>query len=264
MAKVLVNGQWFEEVTSHAMYESDFEHLVKQHSNALFPNYRAVPFKRLVSDEDASAKADFALVHREYRDWWVVEVEMAHHSLDAHVAPQVKTLSRARYGEDEARYMCQQSSSLDPDRLRSMMKGTQPRVLVVVNSPRPEWKPALTPYGALIAVMEIFRSQQNQFIYRINGETPAPVVDAFSKCYLDKQIPRLLVVESPGILTVRHGETMRIRHGNGVSDWVRIDAAYRVWLSPSRNNPLESKKTYRLSRLESGEFELSEDKAGKH
>lgn len=74
MAKILHEGEWYEQLSTRALYEEDYERLLQQHAHVLFPNYTLVKFKMTVATETASAKADFALVHKTYKDWWVVEV----------------------------------------------------------------------------------------------------------------------------------------------------------------------------------------------
>ncbi len=258
MARVLFNGEWFEEVSTTSLYETEFEQLVMNNSYLLYPDYVAVPFKQTVSDGYSSAKADFALIHSQYRDWWVVEVEMGHHPFTQHVLPQVTILANARYGVEQAQALCAQNSRLDVSRISDMLKGQQPRVLVVVNIPRNEWKEPLARHDALLAVFEIFRSVRNQYIFRVNGEHPPRKVDATSRCYFDRLIPRLLVVESPGVLGMATGSKVTIKYQNGMTEWTRLDTKDRVWLNPLKNNPLNIDTSYQLQRLSDSTFLITE------
>jgi hypothetical protein len=258
MARILFNGEWFEEVSTTALYETEFEQLVMNHSNILYPDYIAVPFRQTVSDEFGSARADFALIHSQYRDWWVVEVEMGHHSFTGHVLPQVTILANAQYGVEQAQALCTQNPQLEVSRISDMLKGQQPRVLVVVNIPRPDWKEPLARQDALLAVFEIFRSVRNQYIFRVNGEHPPRKVDAISKCHFDKILPRLLVVESPGVLGVATGSRVTINYQNGTTEWSRLDVKDSVWLTPINNNPLNVNKVYQLQRLSDSTFLITE------
>jgi len=261
MARVLFNGEWFEEVSTTSLYETEYEQLVMNNSNLLYPDYIAVPFRQTVSDEYNTAKADFALIHSLYRDWWVVEVEMGHHSFTQHVLPQVTILANARYGVEQAQALCAQNPKLDALRISDMLKGQQPRVLVIVNTPQPKWIEPLARKDAILAVFEIFRSIRNQYIFRVNGEHPPQRVDAISRCYFDRIIPRLLVVESPGVLGVGAGSTIIIKYQNGMTEWTRIDSKDRVWLTPLKNNPLNTATFYQLQRLADSTFLISEEKS---
>src|SRR5688572_1513008 len=108
MARILYNDEWFDEIASHGHYEAEFEVVLLQEAQRLFPNYFLVDFKTpVVSESDADSRAaDFALIHKTYRGWWVVEVELGHHSFEGHVLPQVRTLARAKYGAPEVEHLC--------------------------------------------------------------------------------------------------------------------------------------------------------------
>src|SRR5207244_8086 len=97
MARILLGDEWFEELATTSLYETEFEKILFQEAARIFPEYHLVPFKCIVLSDDGDAKADFASIHKDYRSWWVVEAEMGHHSLSAHVVPQVRRLSRANY-----------------------------------------------------------------------------------------------------------------------------------------------------------------------
>jgi len=94
MARILFNGNWFEEISPSSFYETDFENLVFRQAEILYPDYQLVPFKLTVTSEFGSAKPDFALIDRAYRNWWVGEIEIASHPFETHVLPQVEVLSK--------------------------------------------------------------------------------------------------------------------------------------------------------------------------
>jgi hypothetical protein len=256
MSKVLFDGEWFEQISVSALYETEYEQVFSSNVELIYPYYYLVPFKLTVSDETDSAKADFALIHKQCRDWWVVEVELGSHSLEGHVLPQVRTLSRAAYGRREAEYLCGKHPLLDKDRVTAMMKGQQPRVLVMVNTPKSEWVEPLKRFDALVGIFEIFRSERNRYVFRVNGEHPPQVVDLVSDCYFDRLLPRFLVIQSPGILSCRQGERLMLQYDDGVTEWERIDIENMVYLSPIGANPLNAQDKYELLRLESGSMTI--------
>lgn len=260
MAKILHNGEWYEQLSTKALYEEQYERLLEQHAEVLFPNYVFAKFKMTVSSETSSAKADYALVHRTYKDWWIVEVELGHHSYLGHVLPQVETLATARYDDGTAEYLAKEAPTLNRSRLESMIRGEQPRVLVVVNAAMPEWSRDLKRYGALVTVVEVFRSRYNQHLYRLNGEHPVDDGRVVSQCVVDPLLTRMLRVLSPGILTVQHGETVLIRYGDGLSEWSRLDLQDRVYLTVISPMNLNSKSTYVLKNDESDYLVLEEVK----
>jgi len=258
MARVLLKDTFFEELAPGSMLETDFESVVINRGNLIFPDFFVVPFKSTVSSDDDSAKADLALVERSYREWWVVEVELGKHSFKGHVLPQVRTLATATYGEDEAKALCTACRELELRHVLDMVKGRQPRVLVVVDAERSEWIQPLKSFDAELLVLQMFRSDRNEHAFRIDGYLPVPPGSMVSECSFDKLLPRFLVVHSPALLDVAVGKILCIRYGKYVTEWQRIDSQDKVWLSPARQNPLLRSESYQIVRSEDGLLEFRE------
>ena len=256
MAKILHQGEWYDQLSTEALYESDYERILLANAEALFPSYTLVPFKMTVESEIDKAKADFALVHRKYKDWWVVEAEMSHHSFENHVRPQIQTLSQAVYDDAVASYLVAQEPTLDLARMRSVIRGQQPRVLVIVNAPIAMWALELRRYNAIVTVLEVFRSRHNSQVYRLNGEQPVDNTILSSKCQVE--LARFLRVLSPGILPVQHGEQMSVFFKDGITEWSRTDIKDRVYLLNTKPVSLNPKASYQLVERENNKFELLE------
>jgi hypothetical protein len=264
MARILLGDEWFDELASTSLYESEFEKLLFQEAHRLFPEYYPVPFKTVVLSDDGDAKADFALIHKEYRSWWVVEAEMGHHPLEGHVIPQVRKLSRATYHDGEADYLCAQKSSLDGARVKEMIRGEQPRVLVVVNAPVPGWREQLRPFNAVVAIFQIFRSQLDRYIYRVNGDFPSENNEIISTCRC-WEIHRFLRIDSPAQLGINRGEIVTLHHETGAMHWQRVDIADAVLLHALRDHPLKKGLLYEIVRQGDGtlSIQVSPERSGK-
>jgi hypothetical protein len=256
MTKVLIDGRWYEQLASTALYESEFEDIVMSQAARLYPSYHLIRFKKMVYSEEEGRKPDFALIDRKYRDWWVVEAELSHHNLENHVLPQVRTFSQAYYGPEEAEYLCAQMPTLEKHAVLDMMKGNQPRVLVVVNGECPGWAEALDSLDAHITVFEVFRSKHNRHLFMVDGEGLSQPDDFVSLCWLDPSIPRLLRVAAPAAIDVPPNTLVKIWYNGGITEWSRMDAQDMVWLNPVSNNPLSMKVTYELVKLEDGSLEI--------
>jgi hypothetical protein len=257
VARLLVNGEWYEEVSPGSMYETDFETLLVNHAPLLYPDFQLVPFKKRVHSEYGTAMADLALIDKLCREWWVVEVELAVHSLREHVEPQVATLATASYGTEEADYLLSNNPSLDAPSVRDMMMGIPPRTLVIVNQARPEWVAPLRVWDATVGVVEVFRSERNREILRVNGAHPEGMGDVVSLCRVDESLRNALVVASPAGLKVPVGASVTIAFRDGVSEWRRVQVADRVWLMPVGRYPLPpTARFFRLTRSPTGELSL--------
>ncbi len=247
--RLLGDTEWFEPLSSEGQYEADFEGIVTSRAGVLFPEYFALPFKKAVHSEHDSRVPDLALIEKGYRSWWVVEIEMAHHSLYGHVLPQVQTFANGKYETEHIEYLVSRSKALDASAATDMVKGSQPGVLVIVNKDCPSWIEPIRRHGGLLAVVEVFRSGRNQYILRVNGETPAPTVSKLvSTCRLDPLLPRLLQIDSPAALGVGVGGSVSIGLGHGLTDWQRVDASRSVWLLPLGRNPLVARQEYAIMR----------------
>jgi hypothetical protein len=236
MARLLVDGERYDGLASAALLEHEYEAIVLDRSHAVFPDFTVVPFKKTVRYEGEPRKADLALIDPGYRSWWVCEVEMAHHSFENHVLPQVVVLAHASYGVADAAWLAQREGNLDRAALEDMMRGAQPGVVVVVNAPMPEWVEPLRQHNALLMVLEVFRSSRNRLILRQNGVEPTNIGDLVSRCRIDPAMPRMLILESPVALPADE-DPFHIEFAGGSSEWRVIRAADRAWLSPVRGSP---------------------------
>jgi hypothetical protein len=259
VARLFVEGERYDGLASAAFLEHEYERLVLEHADALFPGFLALPFnKKVCDDEGVCKKPDIALIDPGYRTWWVGEVEMADHPFQQHVLPQVEVLSRARYGPEEADWLADRNPSLDRASLQTMMRGAQPAVAVIVNAPRPQWVDRLRGTNAILMVVEIFRSSRNRIILRQNGAELPQAGDAVSECRVDPAMPRLLIVESPAQLVAAQ-EPLEIEFGGGITEWTVIQVADRTWLSPVRGNPFpSSSRTFTLVRKAGGRLAFRE------
>lgn len=174
MPRLLHNGRWFESLHPAALYELSFEALIAERGLDLFPDYICVRFNKLVTSELGSGRADLALIERHYRRWYVVEVELASHSLAGHVQPQIQRLAAARYGDDEAIWLSERNPSIDARRLQRLLATAAPDLLVIANAPVPHWQQALVAAGAKLSIVELYRSQDNRLILSVDGEGPEP------------------------------------------------------------------------------------------
>jgi hypothetical protein len=259
LAKILINDDWYEELSPTALYETEFENIVAEKAKNIFPEYYIAPFKTKVFTDDDVVMPDLAFIDKDYRGWWVVEVEMNYHSFENHVLPQVAKLSQGYYGKDQADYLYQKNSKdLNKNKLIEMMKGSPPKVLVILNKPMPDWVKILSKFNAKLCVIEVFRSVRNRYVFRINGEYPVFSKELLSDCFFDPLLPRLLVVQSPASLPVSLNKKFNITYKEGISEWERIESVDKVWLFPTGLNPLPKYKKFSILRHDDGSLVIIE------
>ena len=201
MPRILVRGDWYDPVSGSSLYERDYEAAILANSEALFPGFTCVTFKPLVDSEFGRARADLALIDHLYRNWFVVEVELDSHPLESHVEEQVRKLSAGKYEDAHAEALHRACGNLDLSRLKSMLLGEQPRVLVVVTREVPVWSQRLARYGAHVAVVELFRDDLDRVVLRVDGEHPSALeTEIVTGCSADPVMPRALRIHSPAAL----------------------------------------------------------------
>jgi hypothetical protein len=232
---------------------------VKAHAPNLWPRFHGVHFKSNVYAGVEGATPDFALVEHNYSEWWIVEVELAHHSFESVVLPQVRKLAEATYGDEEAEKLHRACAKLDLAKVKSMLKEHQPRVLVVVNKPKLEWIKPLANFDAVLAVFEVFQSDDGKRLFRVNGEHPIGPAEIISICRPDDLMRRWLRVETPAGLRVPHGHKLFIVFKDHITEWDRVADSGKVWLYPPNGpNPLSEKFDYELVRRGDGQLMFRE------
>ena len=78
--------------------EDEFEKQIIRVASKLMPSYLVANWKPLIRDRHGhGAKPDLAMISSDLESWYVVEVELARHSVSGHIAPQLETLSNGVY-----------------------------------------------------------------------------------------------------------------------------------------------------------------------
>jgi len=258
MARILVNGEWYNELSVGSLYESEFEKLFLQEAQEIFPDYFAVVFKLTVESPHGNGRPDLAIIEKNYRHWFVIEVEKSNHSFENHILPQVNIFSTAEYNDETAQALKKENENLDIEKLKAMIKGQQPKVLIVVDALKQDWIKSLSRWDAMLSVFQVFRSEKNKHVFRLNGFTPKSLSRIFSECYLDRIFKRQLVILSPAILDEPTNGTLTINYNDTISEWKRIDMKNQVVLCPLSINPLDISKKYKLHQKENSSYTLTD------
>lgn len=78
----------FERADLNLFYETEVQSQLAARAALVFPGYHYARFNVPIQSPHGVRKADFVLVDRGYRTWYVGEVERIGHSLYDHVVPQ--------------------------------------------------------------------------------------------------------------------------------------------------------------------------------
>jgi hypothetical protein len=259
MARLRHKDEWFIEIDPQAFFETEFEAVILQNVHLLHPNAILLPFKQTVfSSEYESKKPDLALIDLEYRFWWVIEVELASHSLASHVVPQTRVLVEGHYGDEHVDALLRADPGLDRARLESMMRGEPPRIVVISNRYDARWDRELATIGVAYSVFNVFRSTLNNDIFLFDGSLPQEAGDQVTVITPAKGIPRFFRVHSPGALPVGSGEIIPILVEGRRTIWRRIDIKNQCYLAIHGRTTISADRPYVVERQSSGMLILKE------
>lgn len=257
MPRVLYRDARFERVASHSWLESEYEDLVLQRAADIFPRWNAVRFNAAVTLDGVTKKPDLALVDQHYRQWWVVEVELAHHSLTAHVLPQVEVFAGGRYAARHADWIADHNPGLDRDRLTQMMLGEPPGVLVVVDTAVPKWERELAAGGIHLSLVEPFSDLHGEYLLRVNGFQPEPPGAFLTRCVRATGLARMWTVESPATLPPPDEDSSYVISHDGVpTRWHRVALTDSVMLRADRGDALPELSAVHLILRDDGSLEF--------
>jgi hypothetical protein len=252
MARLLVGHTWYETIGSRSWSEQDYEALVLAEASNLFPSWRCVRFKASIEGDDGvRKKPDLALVDHHYRQWWVVEIELAHHDLYGHVIPQVDAFRTGSYGESHAAALLAAAPDLDADRLSAMVGGEPPDVLVIVDSPNTTWRGPLRERRVQLAIVEPFRSMGTSIALRLNGDQPEPHPTTLSRCTRSGRLRRFWKVHSPAAL-MPGADVLQIEYRGVVTIWHVVHLQDSVMLKPEHGDVLAEAASVDLVRRDDG------------
>ena len=256
MRRLLIGGEWYDRINTTALYEDEFEQILMRNAQHLLSAFKVSPFKVIVESDEGSAKADLVFIDNTYRQWIVVEVELGHHSFYGHVLPQARRLHFGVYNERHAEYLGRNDALLDVGRLRDMVKGEQPRVIVLANEMVTEWERELNRIDVEAYTFNIFKSDRERYVFETDLIIKSLSPETISLCRRDKIIQSWLQVNSPAALPVAHHGMMEIIVDGAITIWKRVDARQVVYLQPEGRCPLRSEVGYELFRARSGDLEL--------
>ncbi len=133
----------YEKVDPTISSESDFEILVLRMLSRLYPSCHVVPFKPFVIYNGEKWCPDLALFDKGWAFWIVIEVEIATHSFEKHVLPQVRAFRDGEYSERSAEIISERFG-ISLDRAKTIIKYVPRYIAVVSNHEDPVWERKLT------------------------------------------------------------------------------------------------------------------------
>ena len=247
MNLLLRRGRLYEQVFYAS--EAQFRAVAKSSLTKTLPSFSVLDFSPYVlGDDGRRRRPDLAIVHRKYRMWAVVEVEMEHHSLTHHVIPQINTFCTGRYGDSHAELIHHRDETLDLDHLANLTSYFPPVVMVVVNSRGvldAGWTILEVDYSAKLTFVESFRSNDEDIITRLSGYRPAPAPRQVIR--LRKQeMMNALVCTRPSEVPPQLTEEVRVLSGERPRVWKIVRTRDTVLFLPPAGFMIKESRNYEM------------------
>lgn len=223
-------GSVFQLVDPTQFLEIDFEAEVVKALTCLMPEYRCGVFAGAFVLEGERHIADLALVHRSLSHWFIVEVELAGHSFENHVLPQVRCF---RYGVPESSCvtsLLRAISGLTEVQAVGLLNYVPHYAAVVSNLPDPTWTASLSALDAQHLTVSVYRDRNGRSAHEIDGRLTYRIeslgfaqYSAIDNC-----------IRMPKAWGLPPGTVQIIDQFGNRGDWTVREEAGAMWVSKSR------------------------------
>lgn len=230
----------FQQVDPTQYVEADFEAEVVKALTCLHPDYLCGVFAGAFILEGERRVADLALIHKNLSHWFVVEVELAGHSLEHHVLPQVRCF---RYGEPES--SCVTSlvrgfGALKRDQAEDLLRFVPRHVAVVGNLPDPLWTTALRVLDVQHLTVSIYRDRHGRTAHEVDGRLTFRIENLGFAQY--SAIDNCLRIPKGCGLVV--GNIQIVDQFGNLTDWTIRENTGILWISKDRGPALIEHESY--------------------
>jgi hypothetical protein len=203
-------GSKFASVESNSWSENYFSTVIQNFAEAIFPFHHCFPFEVDMYYLGDKVRPDLILIEKNYRDWWLVEVELERHSWLSHIQAQIDKILNADITETHIKKLDKFSGILDLGRLNKLMSTVNHKTLVIVDSEPKAWMEDLQSTDARLMTVQVYRNATNDHIIRCDTDLPqtgSPII-SYLKPSKEGLFPGWLEIESPHRLSSSSGKAV--------------------------------------------------------
>lgn len=233
---------WFQELVPRDYYnEGDLERTITHYIELIFPDYIVFPFKQSLFNPltTKSSAADLGMVKRDYTEWYIIEVELGRHS-KKEVLEQIHTFRYFIANTSHSDYIYKQRINFDKLKLETLITSVSPRLLVIVNENKIDWKNDLKKLDCQMCVFQIYNDFDNRKMYRLEGEYPM-VYTSFCNCKYEKTLPYTIKILNNKELFLTHslrdGDYIDIIFEGKKNKWQKVENRNEVYLTCESSSP---------------------------
>ena len=204
------HGSKFASVESNSWSENYFSTVIQNFAEAIFPFHFCFPFEVDMYYLGDKVRPDLILIEKEYRDWWLVEVELERHSWLAHIQVQIDKILNAEISKNHINKLSMHGDKLDLKRLEKLMTTVRHKTLVIVDSEPKSWMEELQSTEARLMTVQVYRNAQNEHIIRCDTDLPktgSPII-SYLQPSREGLLPGWLEIESAHRLSAPQGKVV--------------------------------------------------------
>lgn len=191
MAKIvsaLLEKEFYHSALIGALNEDENEGIFVQQARRMFSDCYIIRFKKDVDYNGATCKPDLAIIKKDFSKWFVIEVELANHSIK-HIIKQVTIFKNAKYSKHVySDYILEQLSNvysqLDKvstfELIKRLLDNVNPEILVVLNSEYEKLTDLLDKENIKYMLFEVYIDTEDNEVYRIVNDYP---INEISSCF---------------------------------------------------------------------------------
>ena len=246
MKKIMVGecaaDSTFDLVDPTSFIESDFEAEAVKALMCLQPDYFCGIFAGKFFLEGDCRIPDLALIHKNMSHWFVVEVELANHSFERHVLPQVRCF---RYGEPDESCITSlvrgfPNLNLSCERAETLLKHIPRYVAVVGNIPNTAWTNVLRALDTQYLTVSVYRNHVGCTAYEMEGFLVVPeeslgfaIYSATDNCFRIQKISEIPI-----------GDVQITDQFGNIGNWTVQETDECLWISKNKGYILVPHNSY--------------------
>ena len=218
-----------DQMDATAIPENRFEATALRLLKSLHPTCYVFPFKPIINYSGTGWKPDLAVVEKKMGYWFVIEVEIATHSLQRHIMPQVTAFRFGDYGDETAQALSENLNNVSFQQAQTLIRHIPRYIAVVSNSDNVEWESALAAENIQFVSIAGFEDVQGQTAHLVTGTLkPAERSLCFGTVFATFQAIR--VPQAP----FWSEQSYRVTDSTGTANWECTLQGGYAWLAKRR------------------------------
>ena len=239
--------------------ELDYQESIVEHSKNLFPSYYVFLWSKHLKTKRQGiiegVACDVIMIHKELKEWWIVEVERIEHDIYDHVLDQMDRLITSheyksiKVVEHILKKIKENNFSVDLNKVESFLYQNDPEFLIIDESYVEERKNHVESYNKIkkldlrYSSLTRFKSNKNKYTFIKAGYDLEIEQKGSPEIRIQIDSGGNLVISQPKRLNINfnQGEKVYLIYDRKLTTWDVYEAQKTITLTPSCETALEFK-----------------------